>query len=199
MKLLRTLGLSALALSISSFSQAHEITMGTTEIAGNSGLGVTNTSTELKSSSSSSTTIDSTSFDIGFGVSYYFRDNVAVGLRQIYASKKTEYEDDSEETQTSSLLIPNVSFNLPLNDDASANFAAGFVLASQKIENDIVDDKASGTGVNLKAELRYFLRENISLNFGAEYMDYSVEYDEAGVKVDTNGLKLGAGASMYFF
>ena len=197
MKLLRTLGLSALALSISSFSQAHEITMGTTEIAGNSGLGVTNTSTELKSSSS--TTIDSTSFDIGFGVSYYFRDNVAVGLRQIYASKKTEYEDDSEETQTSSLLIPNVSFNLPLNDDASANFAAGFVLASQKIENDIVDDKASGTGVNLKAELRYFLRENISLNFGAEYMDYSVEYDEAGVKVDTNGLKLGAGASMYFF
>lgn len=79
------------------------------------------------------------------------------------------------------------------------NFAAGFVLASQEIENDIVDDKASGTGINLKAELRYFLRENISLNFGAEYMDYSVEYDKADVKVDTNGLKLGAGASMYFF
>jgi len=37
------------------------------------------------------------------------------------------------------------------------------------------------------------------LNFGAEYMDYSVEYDKADVKVDTNGLKLGAGASMYFF
>jgi len=197
MKFLKTISLSALALSISSFSQAHEITQGTAEIAGSSGLGLTNTSTELKSSSS--TTIDATSFDVGFGVSYYFRDNVAVGLRQIYASKKTEYEDDSEDTQTNSLLIPNISFNLPLNDDASANFAAGFVIASQKIESAIVDDKASGTGINLKAELRYFLRENISLNFGAEYMNYFVEYDEADVKVDINGLKLGAGASMYFF
>jgi opacity protein-like surface antigen len=197
MKLLQIIGLSTLALSISSFSQAHEINIGTAEIAGSSSLGLTNRSTELKSSSS--TTIDSTSFDVGFGVSYYFRDNVAVGLRQEYVSTKTEYDDDSEETQTSSLLIPNVSFNLPLNDDASMNFAAGFVLASQEIENDIVDDKASGTGINLKAELRYFLRENISLNFGAEYMDYSVEYDKADVKVDTNGLKLGAGASMYFF
>ncbi len=197
MKLLQTIGLSALALSISSFSQAHEITQGTVEVSGGSSLGLTNTSTEFKSSGSS--TIDSTSYNVNFGGSYYVRDNLAIGINQSFAIDNTEYDDGSEETLTTSILAPNISFNLPVNDDASIKFSAGIIFAGQTYEDDIDEADASGTGYTISAGLNYFIRENISLNFTAEIVNYSVEFDDVDVEIQTKGLGLSASASYYFF
>ncbi len=177
-----------LALALPATVRAMDINQGKLELSGQTALNFSDMTTEV----SGEPDIDTTTFSLQVDGAYYVRTNLGVGL--IFQYEKTEVEQAGVETDTSFFLFgPQVTYNIPLNEKVSlfVNGALGYATA----EVDNVD--ADGFGFQLGGGLKYFLTNSVSVNGAIHYQIVNLE-DDFGRDIDTSGVNLGVGLSLYF-
>lgn len=170
-------------------AQARNLTPGTFELSGSSQLGFSSTSTE----------VDGALYDYdqdiwtvrGAGLVYVVP-NLGIGLVLDHQNVETTYGPDKTETSTTT-FGPMIGFNLSLAQQLSLKLNGNLVFA--KGSQDDVDLDGFGWGVG--AGLSFFPVPYLSVDAGLGYQAVYLEADGGG-DVDTSGLNVGLGLSVYF-
>jgi len=182
---LRTLAL--VSLLIPALASARDLSAGTLQLGGDTNLGFSMTTTDFGGGD-----VDTNVFDIGVSGLYYIIPNLGVGAFLDYSNESTEFED-IESDFSSTIIGPQVSYNLSLAEQASA--FGTFGLGYAKVDAD--DAEASGFAWQLGGGIRYFPVSAVSLDGSITYSNVSLE-DDFNNEGDVSDLRIGVGLSFYF-
>lgn len=188
---------AAAALTLSQGVFAKDIVEGTFSLSGSTGGGLNIISSEVKPGN---VEFDTVAVNLDTFARYFIQENLAVGLGYSYSSSNTELEDGTEFESSTLILKPGVFFNHSLNEDNSILFGAtiGFgsgeegATGSQTQTTDIF-------GFDLSASYQHFVTDSVALNIDAIYSMVTFEDDETGSELDSSGLSLSFGATLYLF
>ena len=174
-----------LALFVPATLWGMDINQGKIELSGKSAIDFSDTTTEV----SGAPDIDETSWNFQIDGLYYLQNNLGLGL--IIEYDKTEF--DSIDSSTF-IIGPQVTYNFPLSEKVSlfVNGAVGYATA------EIDDFDADGWAFQLGGGLKYFLTDSASINGSLTYQNLSLEADSGGGDIDTSGINVGVGLSIYF-
>jgi hypothetical protein len=178
-----------LALFVPATLWGMDINQGKIELSGKSAIDFSDTTTEVTGAPD----IDETSFNFQIDGLYYLQNNLGLGL--IIEYDKTETEVAGVDVDSSTLIIgPQVTYNFPLSEKVSlfVNGAVGYATA------EIDDFDADGWAFQLGGGLKYFLTNSASINGSLTYQNLSLEADSGGGDIDTSGINVGVGLSIYF-
>ncbi|MBE0568431.1 MAG: porin family protein [Deltaproteobacteria bacterium] len=174
-----------LALFVPATLWAMDINQGTIELSGKTAFDFSDTTTEVTGSPD----IDETSYSFQIDGLYYLQNNLGLGL--IFEYEETEF--DSIDSSTF-IIGPQVTYNFPLGEKVSlfVNGAVGYATA------EVEDFDADGWAFQLGGGLKYFLTNSASINGAVTYQNLSLEADSGGGDIDTSGIHVGIGLSIYF-
>ncbi len=167
---------------------AMDINQGKIELSGQTKFNFSKTDIEATGSPD----IDVTTFEFQLDGLYYLQKNLGLGLTILYDKTETEVAGASVDSSTF-IIGPQVTYNIPLNEKVSlfVNGAVGYATA----EFDNAD--ADGWAYQFGGGLKYFLTNSASINGAVSYQSISLE-DDFNNDIDTSGVSVGVGLSIYF-
>ena len=168
---------------------AMDINQGKIELSGQTRFNFSKTEIETTGSPD----VDETTWEFQLDGLYYLQRNLGLGV--IFQYDKTETEIAGVDVDSSTFIIgPQVTYNFPLSEKVSlfVNGAVGY--ATAEIDN----FDADGWAFQLGGGLKYFLTNSASINGSLTYQNLSLEADSGGGDIDTSGINVGVGLSIYF-
>lgn len=170
------------------------------------GAGLQFTSSHLKyvydGESDGSETISSLSF-MPTGA-YFLIDNLAVGLNAAITTSTDKMEDGDKYVSTATMILPTAIYFFPMEGKIRPLAQVGIGLSSQSnkyVPKSGSDNKTSGSGlaINLGGGFAYFVKENISFNFGISYtMAKLTDSDDSKNKIKQGNFGSNIGIAVYF-
>lgn len=190
-----------LALSTSVFAQTKK---GNFLLAGGAGLQFTSSHIKYvyNGETQGSGTISSFTFIPSFG--YFVIDDLAVGLTSTITSSTTKYESGDKDVSISTMIIPTAIYYFPMEGKIRPLAQIGIGLSSQSskyIPKSGSDDKtsASGLAANFGGGFAYFIKENVSFNFGLSYTLVTLtDGDDNKGKMKEGNFGSNLGIAIYF-
>lgn len=187
---MKKLVLVLLALVLPTTLLAMDLNPGTIELSGRTGFNLSDRSYEEDGAPD----VDVTSTELRIDGSYYILRNLGVGLFVQYESEEIDQEGFPGLDTSSVIIGPQVTYHFPLSPQFNlfVNGAVGY--AAAEVNNRDADGYAFEVGGGLK----YFLKNNISINGTLAYQFMTLEADDTGRDVDFSGAIFGVGLSVYF-
>lgn len=194
-------------------ASATELGAGTFQLRGDSTLGFSGETQEIKSSGTTISKTDSSNFNFGVDGFYYVVPGLGVGAvlsynNQSVTDKTPGSTTNGAKTTSDALLIgPAVAVDYALTHEVGlfAEGAVGYASGSQKSSGPgvLVTDtfKFSGYGVRVAGGLKYFLERHFSFDLGLAYEYLSMKSDQQsfGKPSVTNSIfGVNLGLSVYF-
>jgi len=142
------------------------------------------------------------SFIPSFG--YFAADNLAIGLAGNIALSSEKDEDGDKYTSTSVLLMPTVLYFFPMVGKIRplVQLGAGFAsMVTKDIPKSGNNDKSSGSGFafNFGGGIAYFVKENVSFNFGLSYTNSTLtDGDDDKMEMKQGNFGGNIGISVFF-
>jgi len=133
---------------------------------------------------------------------YFLADNLAIGLTGTIEFTTNKHQGGDKYVSNSSTILPTVSYYFPVEGKIRpiVHIAAG--LFSQRtryipISSSDITTSRSGFAFNLGGGIAYFIKENISIDFGLSYTSYKLS---GSANVENKQTKFGSdiGLSIYF-
>lgn len=137
-------------------------------------------------------------------IAYFIADDLAIGLSSVFSVTTHKQEDGDKNISNSITILPTVLYYFPIEGKIRpiAQIAAGLYSQTHKyIPKSGSDNKSSASGIalNVGGGIAYFIKENISLNFGLSYtMVNLTESDDNKVKMKQGNFGSNVGISVYF-
>lgn len=147
---------------------------------------------------------NSSSFSIVPSFAYFATDNLAIGLTSTITSTTYKSENGSKDVSNSILVMPTVLYYFPMEGNVRPIVQIGAGLSSNSykyIPKTGNDEKysASGLALNFGGGIAYFMKENISLNFGLSYtMVNLTDGDDNKSEMKQGSFGSNIGLSIYF-
>jgi len=170
------------------------------------GTGLQFTSSKVKSVYDGETqgegTISTFSFVPTFG--YFVIDNLAVGLTSTITSSTQKEEGGDKYVTSSTMILPTALYYFPMEGKLRPIVQVGIGFTSQAdkyVPKSGSDDKttSSGLAINFGGGVSYFIRENISLNFGLSYTKVTLtDGDDDKSKMKQGNFGSNIGLAIYF-
>ncbi len=170
------------------------------------GSGITSSFTSSKSvydgKSGDETTGNSLSILPSFG--YFVLDNIAVGLAGNFSHCSSKSAGGDKDVINSIQIIPTALYFFPAQGKIRPIAQVGIGIASMTykyIPKTGSDDKSSATGpvFNVGAGIAYFIKENISFNFGLSYTHVTLTSgDDSKSKQKQGNFGSNIGISLFF-
>lgn len=167
---------------------AMDINQGKYELSGSTAFNFSDTSTEVTGAPD----IDTTSFSFELDGNYYLRNNLGLGLLFLYENDEVDSGGISVDSSTF-IIGPQVIYHFPLNEKVSLFVKGAVGYATLEVDN----EDADGWAFQLGGGLKYFLTNSASINGALTYQTQSLETD-SGVDIDSSGINIGIGLSIYF-
>jgi opacity protein-like surface antigen len=167
---------------------AMDIPQGKYELSGSTAFNFSDTSTEVDGAPD----IDTTSFSFELDANYYLRNNLGLGLLFLYENDEVDSGGISVDSSTF-IIGPQVIYHFPLNEKVSLFVKGAVGYATLEVDN----EDADGWAFQLGGGLKYFLTNSASINGALTYQTQSLETD-SGVDIDSSGINIGVGLSIYF-
>lgn len=135
---------------------------------------------------------------------YFVIDNLAVGLNSNITNTTIVYESGDKESVTTSTLLPTAVYFFQLEGKIRplAQIGAGFMKYTIKDipkigSNDV--NSLSGICFSFGGGIAYFIKENISFNFGLSYTTANLtDVDDSKTKMRQGNFSSNIGISIYF-
>jgi outer membrane protein len=144
------------------------------------------------------------SFSFVPSIAYFVIDNLAIGLNSTFTSSSNKSESGNKDITTSILFIPTAIYYFSMEGNIRPFAQLGVGLSSQSnkyVPKSGNDDKtsASGLATNFGGGFAYFIKENISLNFGLSYTLVSLtDGDDNKSKMKEGNFGSNLGLAIYF-
>ena len=168
-------------------------------VSGSTGLQLLNSNIKTSYNGKTTKTVTQNTLTILPSAAYFLIDNLAIGLAGNYTNTSNIYTTGNIESSISTLLIPVAIFFLPIEGKIKpfAQIGAGIMNFTDKSipktgSNHVTS--FSGICLNSGAGLAYFLKENISFNFGLSYTNSNltnVDDDKSKLKQGNFGSNIG--------
>ena len=135
---------------------------------------------------------------------YFVIDNLAIGLNSTITTASSKDEDGDKDVSTMTMVLPSVLYYFPMEGKIRPLVQIGVGLASQSykyIPKSGSDEKMSYSGIafNFGGGFAYFLKENISVNFGVSYTKANLtDGDDDKSEVKQGNFASNIGFSIYF-
>ncbi len=190
-----------LFLSSSVFAQTKK---GNIFLSGGTGLQFTSTSIKNYYDGESDGSSTGSSLSIVPSFAYFIIDNLAIGLTSNFVSASSKNYSGSKNVSNSITLLPTALYFFPNEGKMKpfAQVAFGISSATEKyIPKTGSDQKSSSSGLaaNIGAGIAYFVKENISLNFGLSYtMVTTKDGDDSKSKTKQGNFGSNIGLAIYF-
>lgn len=135
---------------------------------------------------------------------YFVIDNLAIGLNSTITTATSKDEDGDKDVSISTMILPTALYYFPMEGKIRPIVQVGIGLSSETykyIPKSGDDEKMSYSGLafNFGGGFAYFIKENISLNFGVSYTKATLtdsDDDKSEVKQGNFGSNIGL--SIYF-
>lgn len=197
-KSLLTLAFSILILIVSAQTEK-----GTILLSGGTSLSFSSTNIKEKYDGATDNDYDVNSFEIIPSFAYFIQDNIALGLVSSFSFQTEKYDDDSKYIMNEIMLIPNAIFYFKMKGKIKPflQAGAGYSFMKYKAETDWMDDQElsfGGFAFNAGGGFAYFVKENISLNFGLSYTKSNVkDNDDDKVEIEQGNFGANLGIAIY--
>lgn len=151
-----------------------QTTQGNFVLSGGAGLQFINSSMKAvyDGTTEEKYSINSFTFVPSFG--YFVIDNLAIGLSGTISNSTQKDEDGNKNSTNSFLIVPTALYYFPMEGQIRpiAQIGIGYTSLIYKYKPKTGDDDKesfSGAAFNFGGGISYFIRENISFNFGLSY------------------------------
>ena len=179
-----------LALSLApAVATASNLEAGVVQVSGGLDLSYSSTTTEAEGFEDQ----DDSVFTLQGDALFYAVRNLGIGLFVSFQDSSSEEGAITFDQQTT-IIGPIAAYNLSIAPQASLFVGAGIGYA--KLEVDTID--ASGYAWLVRGGLRYFVVPAVSLDASIGYQMMSIEVSDTNTQVDSGGLAVGLGLSVYF-
>ena len=144
------------------------------------------------------------SFSIIPSFAYFIIDDLAIGLTSTFSTSTDKSEDGDKDISTTTMIIPTAIYYFPMEGKIRpiAQVGVGFSSQTSKyVPKSGSDDKSSASGLafNFGGGFAYFIKENVSLNFGLSYtMVTLTDGDDTKGKMKEGNFGSNLGLSIYF-
>ena len=194
-------------------ASATELGAGTFQLRGDSTLGFSSETQEIKANGATLSKTDSSTLNFGVEGFYYLAPGLGIGAVVSYDNQSVTDKtpgsttNGAKQESTTLLIGPAVAFDYALTHEVGlfAEGAVGYASGSQKSSGPgvLVTDtfKFSGYGVRVAGGVKYFLERHFSFDAGLayEYLSMKSSQDTFGKPSVTNGIfGVNLGLSVYF-
>lgn len=173
-------------------------------LAGGAGLQFTNSNLKYVYDGETQESGTINSFTVMPSLAYFVIDDLAIGLAGTITSSTTKYEEGDKDISNSLLIIPTAIYYFPIEGKIRplAQVGVGFSSQTSKyVPKSGSDNKssASGLAVNFGGGFAYFVKENVSFNFGLSYtMVTLTDGDDNKAKIKQGNFGSNIGIAVYF-
>ena len=169
------------------------------------GTGLQFTSSSVKYVYDGETQAKSTVSSISFApsIAYFVIDNLAVGLTGNINSGTNKLENGDKYITNTTLIMPTALYYFPIEGKIRpiVQLAAGLSSHTEKsVPKTGADTNSSAAGLafNIGAGVSYFVKENISINFGLSYTLVSLTSGDNKSKMEQGNFGANIGLAIYF-
>ena len=188
-------------MATASFAQTKK---GNFVLSGGTGLQFTSSNSKYSYDRETGSENKSSSFSVTPSAAYFIIDNLAIGLTGTISSTTNKQVDGDKYVSNSAMILPTVLYYFPVEGKIRPiiQVAAGlYSLNTKYIPQSGSNDKssASGLALNFGGGIAYFIKENISINFGLSYTSVSLkDSDNSKSKIKQGNFGSNIGLSIYF-
>ena len=137
-------------------------------------------------------------FSVTPSANYFVIDNLAIGLDLGFSSSTTKFEgdgDDEEDKSNSFMVIPNGTYFFG-EGTTRPYIGAGAGIMSTGGEEDA--SKFSGLAIKGQGGVAIFIRDNVAVNIGLEYLNTKLSNkEESDFKTKTSTFGVGVGFNIF--
>ncbi len=182
---------------LSATVHARDIPKGTLELFGDLDISVVSQEVKIRDGFSQDT-VDTDTNTISLSALYYVDTNLGIGILWDYESAKSSSGGVTAKT-TTHVIGPGALMNISMNDKASLFLLGGFGFASIDYNDSIFGaESADGFGYQFGGGIRYFVNDNVSFNSSVRYLSLTVDIDGSGEEIESTGISIGVGLSVFF-
>ena len=189
-----------LAFLISANSLSAQTTKGKLVVSG--GVGLQFISSNLKTVYDGKTDEEAkiNSFSISPSFAYFIKDNLAIGLLSEFTNTKSEVDGVEKLKTGNTIIAPTAIYYFPVEGKIRPLAQIGIGYASLNVKEEGKDKLSySGLSLNFGGGVAYFIKENISFNFGLTYSNNSMKNaDDEKEKLKQANLTTSVGISLFF-
>ncbi len=135
---------------------------------------------------------------------YFVVDDLAIGLTSTLTTSTDKSENGDKYVTNSTMILPTALYYFPMEGKLRPIAQIGVGLSSQT-EKDVPKEgsdhkySSSGLAMNFGGGVAYFLKENISLNFGLSYTIVNLtDGDDSKSKMKQGNFGSNIGLAIYF-
>ena len=191
----------AFSIATESYAQTKK---GNILLAGGTGLQFISSNVKYVYDGETEDESNTSQFSIVPSFAYFVQDNLAIGLTSTINISTYKYDSGSKSISNSTMLIPTVIYYFPMEGKIRPIAQVGVGLSSQtekyipKTGND-EKESYSGLAINIGGGFSYFIKENISLNFGLSYTKVTLtDGDDDKYKIKQGNFGSNIGIAVYF-
>ena len=171
---------------------SKNIESGTVSVSGGLGMQL-----QSQTQSTNGSSIDYSIFTNQVDAAYFFKDNIAIGLRG--ANQSTTIKSTAGQAKSATnFLVPNITYNQSFSETIALRLSIGYVLGNGNSESDnVVVGTFDQSGFEVKASLPIFDRDYLSVDPFFIYRSSSVSYNN-GNEFDITDTVFGFTMSVYY-
>jgi len=189
-----------LAVLLSANSILAQTTKGKILVSGGVGLQFisSNQKTIYDGKTDETAKINSSSISPSFA--YFVKDNLAVGLTSQFANTKVEVDGVERQKTGTTIIAPTAIYYFTVDGKIRPLAQIGIGYASFNVKEDkLAKVSYSGLSLNLGGGVCYFIKENISFNFGLSYTKNTMKNaDDEKEKLKQSNFATNIGISLFF-